>query len=57
MQLCARKKFSKYFEINNLGEYDDLCVQSNALLLADVFENFEWIEDTSQFNEIFYEEF
>ena len=30
----------KHFEINNLGEYHDFYVQSNTLLLADVFENF-----------------
>ena len=28
------------FELENLGDYHDLCVQSDTLLLADVFENF-----------------
>ena len=28
------------FNINNLGEYNDLCVQLNTALLADIFENF-----------------
>ena len=29
------------FEIKKLGEYHNLYVQSNTLLLADVFENFQ----------------
>ena len=28
------------FEIKNIGEYHDLIVQSDTLLLADVFKNF-----------------
>ena len=31
----------KRFKLKNLGEYHDLYVQSNTLLLADVFENLE----------------
>ena len=30
----------KIFKLNNLGDYHDLHVQSDTLLLADVFENF-----------------
>ena len=35
----ANKVF-KEFKLKNLGEYHDLYVQSDTLLLADVFENF-----------------
>ena len=35
-----RKRICKDFEIKNLGEYHDFYVQSDTLLLADVFENF-----------------
>ena len=34
------KKVFRELEINNLGDYHDLCVQSDTLLLADIFENF-----------------
>ena len=34
------KRVSEDFKITNLGEYHDLYVQNNTLLLADVFENF-----------------
>ena len=35
------KRVRKDFEIKNLGEYHDLYVHSNTLLLADVSENFK----------------
>ena len=34
------KRVCKDFEIKNLGEYHDSYVQSDTLLLPDVFENF-----------------
>ena len=34
------KRFCKDFEIKDLREYQDLYIQSNTLLLADVFEIF-----------------
>ena len=40
MQIMRMQKESKNFEVRHLGEYHDLYVQNNPLLLADVFENF-----------------
>ena len=42
------KRVFKEFKMNNLGDYRDLYVQSDTLLLADVFENFR-----SKFIEIY----
>ena len=34
------KRVCKDFEIKNIGEYNNFYVESDTLLLADVFENF-----------------
>ena len=34
------KKVFKEFEMNNLGDYHNLYVQGDTILLADVFKNF-----------------
>ena len=36
------KNVWKNFEIKNLGYYHDLYVQTNTLLLVDVFQNFRY---------------
>ena len=40
------KEVWKNFKINNLGEYDNLYVQSDTLLLVDIFKSLcnKWIE-------------
>ena len=40
MQITHTKRVSKDFVIKNVGEYYDLYVQSDTLLLGDVFNNF-----------------
>ena len=40
MQNTRTQKKFKDFEINNVAEYHEVFVQSETLLLADVFENF-----------------
>ena len=37
---CLQKVFTKNLKLKNFGEYHDLFVQSDTLLVADVFENF-----------------
>ena len=39
------KRVLKDFETKNLGEYHDLYVQDDTLLLADVFHNFKNVDD------------
>ena len=43
MEITCAKRVCKGFEIKKLWEYHDLYVQSDTLLLGDVFENFRKI--------------
>ena len=38
------KTVCKDFEIKIVGQYHNFCVQSNKLLLADLFENFIYLK-------------
>ena len=40
MLIVGTQKRCKEFKMNNLDDYHDLYVQSDTLLLADVFEKF-----------------
>ena len=38
---ARRKRLCKDFEIKHSGDYHDLYIQGDTLMLADVFENFD----------------
>ena len=40
LTICREKKVFKEFKLKQLGDYHNLYVQSDTLLLADVFEDF-----------------
>ena len=40
MQITHARRVNIDFKIKNICKYHDLYFQSNALLLADIFENF-----------------
>ena len=40
LTICREKKVFKEFKLKQLGDYYNLYVQSDTLLLADVFEDF-----------------
>ena len=42
------KRICKDFEIKNLGEYHDLYIQSDTLLLANVFKNLKYVSENIQ---------
>ena len=40
MKIISKKTVWESYKLNNVGDYHDLYVQSDTLLLADIFENF-----------------
>ena len=48
MLIVVTQKRCKEFKMNNLGDYHDLYVRSDTLLIADVFEKFR-----NKYNEIY----
>ena len=48
MLSVGTQKRCKEFKMNNLGDYHDLYVRSDTLLIADVFEKFR-----NKYNEIY----